>query len=198
MLRLAKGVGLDVLLWAVGIALIGTNVFLLRENRTLRGAASGAVDVANIVEGKHLPRNLAGATLDNAFRPIAFPATDSRRTLLITFSPSCPHCRANHKNWSVITSELRRQGGWRILWVSRDPVEMTKDYCEDSDIPVAETLADPTYRTYTMLDLRMVPNTVVIDSRGLVEKVWPGELDAAGWKDVFSYLHMSPALTPSL
>ena len=85
-----------------------------------------------------------------------------------------------------------------ILWVSRDPVEMTKDYAEDYDIPVAETLADPTYRTFMMLDLKMVPNTIVLDAKGVVEKVWPGELDATGWRSMFSYLHMPAALTPSL
>ncbi len=197
MLRLAKGVGLDVLLWVAGIALVGTNVFLVQENRSLKAASYGGAS-PKIVEGKHLPRNMFASTLDSALRPIDFPPAGAARTLLITLSPVCPHCKANHKNWSAIAQELRREGGWRILWVSRDSVEMTKDYAEDAGIPPAETYADPTFRTYTVLDLRAVPNTVVIDARGVVEKVWTGELDAAGWKDVFSYLHMSPTLMPSL
>jgi len=184
MLRLAKGVGLDIVLWCLGIALLGVNVLLLQQNRSLQATANGPDTSVNIQEGKHLSRYLAAATLDNGFRPISFPAPDAKRTLLITFSPVCPHCKANHKNWSVIAEELRRQGGWRVLWVSRDPVEMTKDYCEDSDIPVAEAFADPTYRAYMVLDLKTVPNTVVIDAKGVADQLWHGELDAAGWRNV--------------
>jgi hypothetical protein len=75
---------------------------------------------------------------------------------------------------------------------------MTKDYCEDSGIPIAETFADPTYRTYMALELKSVPTTMVIDDKGVVEKLWHGEFDAAGWRDVFSYLHMPATVTPSL
>jgi len=74
---------------------------------------------------------------------------------------------------------------------------MTRDYCEDSGTPVEETFADPTYRTYTMLDLKTVPDTMVVDDSGTVERVWHGELDAAGWKNVFSYLRIPIALMPS-
>jgi hypothetical protein len=49
-----------------------------------------------------------------------------------------------------------------------------------------------------MLDLKIVPNTVVLDSEGVVEKVWHGEFDAAGWKQAFDYLHMPATFTPSL
>lgn len=97
-----------------------------------------------------------------------------------------------------MTQALRRQGDWRVLWISRDSVDMTKDYAEDAGIPAAEVYADPTFRTYSLLDLRGVPNTVVVDGRGVVERTWLGELDAAGWKDVFSYLHLPPTVVPSL
>jgi peroxiredoxin len=193
-----KGV-FDILPWVGGVVLLALNVILLQQNHLLRSASSsGTLDAPSLVEGKHLGRSLAAATLDNAFRPIPFPAANVGRTLLITFSPGCPHCRANHRNWSLIAKELRRTGGWRVLWISRDQVDLTKDYCEDSGIPFEETFADPTHRTYVLLDLRIVPNTVVVDEKGIVEKIWPGELDATGWKNVFSYLHMPPAITPIL
>jgi hypothetical protein len=86
---LAKGTVLDILLWSVGIGVIAMNVVLLQQNRSLRAAATGAPSAPTIVEGKHLGRNLAAATLDHGLRPISFPAPDARRTLLITFSPVC-------------------------------------------------------------------------------------------------------------
>jgi len=182
---------LDALFWIAAIALVGANVVLFQQNRALRADAAGT-EIQNVVEGRHLQRNLTAATLENALVPVTFQKRE--RTLLITFSPTCPHCKANHNNWITIADELRRQGSWRILWVSRDPVQMTRDYCEDSGIPLAETLADPPYRTYSMLDLKVVPNTVVVNSQGVVEKIWAGELTPRGWKDIFQYLQIPTQL----
>src|SRR5258708_7192122 len=108
--RLAKGMLFDITLWVVGVAVLGMNVMLLQQNRSLRAAASvRAAPVAapglTIAEGKHLGRKMAAAALDYTLRPIDFSAKGSKRTLLITFSPVCPHCKANHKNWTVIANE---------------------------------------------------------------------------------------------
>lgn len=186
---------LDGLLWCVALGVLGMNISLLRENRTLQAAVSTAAR-PNIEVGKHLGRSVAAVTLDNLFHPIEFSAADSKRTLIITFSPLCPHCKANQQMWSIATKELRRRGGWRILWISRDPAAPTKDYCEDYDMPLAETFADPTYRTYLMLDLKEVPNTISVDQRGVVEQVWRGELQSDQWRQLFSYLELPPALMP--
>jgi peroxiredoxin len=186
----------EVLLWSAAAGVLIMNVVLLRQNRTLRVVAASSKNMTadGIQPGAHLGRLLAAATLDNGHRPIAFPTPDSRKVLIITFSPGCPHCEANQKNWSVITSELRRRGEWHILWVSRDPVAFTKDYCEDHNMPFSETLADPTYRTYLALNLRQVPNTIAVDSKGVVEKVWGGELHSPQWAQVFDYFQV--AYTP--
>lgn len=186
----------EVLLWSAAVGVLIMNVVLLRQNRMLRvvTAAGKNMTADGIQPGAHLGRLLAAATLDSGFQPIKFPTPDSRKVLIITFSPVCPHCRANQENWSIITSELRRRGDWHILWVSRDPVTLTKDYCEEHKMPFSETLADPTYRTYLTLDLREVPNTIAVDSKGVVEKVWRGELRSPQWSQVFDYFHV--AYTP--
>jgi peroxiredoxin len=69
--------------------------------------------------------------------------------------------------------------GVRVLWVSRDPIEVTKEYCLKRGILLSDVLADPPYRTYTQLGLARVPNTVLVDATGTVEKVWPGRLGHA-------------------
>jgi peroxiredoxin len=96
----------------------------------------------------------------------------------------------------VLAAELRRRGGWRVVWISRDAVDVTKDYCDDHDIPPIETFADPTYRTYLGFDLWEVPNTLVVDGRGTVEKVFGGELQPARRRELFSYLGVSLSLLP--
>ena len=74
-----------------------------------------------------------------------------------------------------------------MLWVSRDPIEITRDYCTNRGIRLSDTLADPPYRTYTQLGLARVPNTVLVGAEGRVEKVWAGRLDQASWNTMFAY-----------
>ncbi len=186
---------LTALLVVMGVGLVVVNAILLRDNRAIR---TGLDTGSNIEAGKHISRRLAAATLDGGFSKIPVPALEGKRTLLITFSPGCPYCKVNQKYWSLITSELRRIGTWNIVWVSRDPVDVTTDYCADSGIPLTETFADPTYLTYTMLDLKVVPSTVVIDDRGVVQRIWRGQLNAVKWKELSHELGLSAQLIPFL
>ena len=77
--------------------------------------------------------------------------------------------------------------GVRVLWVSRDPIEITREYCLKHGIALAKALADPPYRTYLQLGLARVPNTVLVGAGGTVEKVWAGRLDQTGWNSMFAY-----------
>ena len=49
-----------------------------------------------------------------------------------------------------LANTLKRDGV-RVLWVSRDPVGITRDYCLKHGIPMSDVLADPPYRTYLQL-----------------------------------------------
>lgn len=175
------------LFWCLVLGVLLQNLVLLRQNRTMRAQANAAAPGIRV--GQRL-RNLAGVTLDGELRPIAMPTAEPGRLLIITFSPGCPSCQANQTGWASLAAELRRRGGWRVLWVSRDPVALTRDYCRQKQIPLAETLADPPCRTYFQLGLQSVPNTIVCSPGGVVQKVWTGLLNPTGWKDVFAYFNV--------
>jgi hypothetical protein len=57
----------------------------------------------------------------------------------------------------------------------------------DEEIDLADVFVDPPYPTYSQLALQVVPHTIVVGARGRVQKVWVGQLDASGWKEVFSF-----------
>jgi peroxiredoxin len=128
---------------------------------------------------------LTGVAFDGLLEPVALPPGDSK-LLIITFSPGCPACQANQDGWMRLAGTLE-QKGVRVLWVSRDPIEITRDYCLKHGIRLSDTLADPPYRTFAQLGLARVPNTVLVGAGGQVEKVWAGRLDQAGWNTMFSY-----------
>ena len=170
---------LEILLWLAGLGVLAENIFLLQQNRSLQEAVA-----PQITSGSHVEK-LAGLTLDGRFQLVALPAADSK-LLVITFSPGCPACQANQDGWMKLAG-LLEQKGVRVLWVSRDPAQITEDYCTKHGIRLSDVLADPPHRTYVQLGLARVPNTLLVRADGTVEKVWAGRLNQAAWKKVFAY-----------
>ncbi len=177
--KIKFGKALEMLLWLAALGVLAENVVLFRQNRRLSEALA-----PQIIAGTQL-QMLSGLALDGRVEPVNLPAAGSK-LLIITFSPGCPACQANQDGWIKLASALE-QKGLRVLWVSRDPLEITKDYCAKHGMPPSDVLADPPYRTFVQLGLARVPNTVLVGADGTVEKVWPGRLDQAGWDTVFAY-----------
>ncbi len=170
---------MEILLWLAGLGVLAENILLFLQNRRLNEALA-----PQITAGTQL-QMLAGIAFDGRLEPVALPAAGSK-LLIITFSPGCPACQANQDGWMRLASALE-QRGVRVLWVSRDPIEVTRDYCLEHGIRLSETLSDPPYRTFAQLGLARVPNTLLVGAEGRVEKVWAGRLDQAGWDTMFAY-----------
>lgn len=177
--RIRFGKVIEILLWLAALGVLAENVVLFRQNRRLSDALAPQIAV-----GTQL-RMLSGLSLDGRVEAVSLPSTGSK-LLIITFSPGCPACQANQDGWRKLASALD-QKGVRVLWLSRDPIEITRDYCLKHGIPLSDTLADPPYRTYLQLGLARVPNTVLVAPGGMVEKVWAGRLDPAGWNSAYTY-----------
>jgi peroxiredoxin len=181
---------MEVFLWLVASGVMAENIFLFLENRRLSEALA-----PQITAGTQL-QMIAGIGFDGRLEPVALPSADSK-LLIITFSPGCPACQANQEGWMRLASTLE-QKGTHVLWVSRDPSEVTRDYCLKHGIPLALTLADPPYRTFAQLGLARVPNTLLVGGEGRVEKVWAGRLDQAGWNTIFAYFGERQETAPPL
>ena len=172
------GKAIERMVWIAAVAVLAENIFLFRENRRLHEAAA-----PQIAAGTQL-QTLSGLALDGRLEPVRLPSAGSK-LLIITFSPGCPACQANQEGWTKLANTLEPRGV-RVLWVSRDPIELTREYCVKHGISPIDAVADPPYRTYLQLGLARVPNTVLV-SGGTVEKVWAGRLDQAAWNSMFAY-----------
>ena len=170
---------MEIFLWVVALGVLAENIFLFLQNRRLNEALA-----PQITAGTQL-KKLSGVAFDGRLEPVSLPAAGSK-LIIITFSPGCPACQANQDGWMKLASTLE-QKGVRVLWVSRDPIEITRDYCLKYGIRLSDTLADPPYRTFAQLGLARVPNTLLVGVEGRVEKVWAGRLDQAGWNTMFAY-----------
>lgn len=173
------GKTIEILLWVAALALLVENMALFRQNRRLLEAAA-----PQIAAGTQL-QMLSGLALDGRVEPVSLPAAGSK-LVIITFSPSCPACRANLEGWAKLASMLKPKGVG-VLWVSRDPVEVTREYCLKHGIPLIDAVADPPYRTYLQLGLARVPNTMLVRPDGTIEKVWAGRMEPVGWNAMFAY-----------
>ncbi len=181
---------MEILLWLAGLGVLAENIFLFRQNRHLSEALA-----PQIAAGTQL-QMLAGIAFDGRLEPVTLPAAGSK-LLIITFSPGCPACQANQDGWMRLANTLE-QKDVRVLWVSRDPIEITRDYCVKHGIRLSDTLADPPYRTFAQLGLARVPNTLLVGAEGRVEKVWAGRLDQAGWNTMFTYFGERPEMASTL
>ena len=170
---------MEIFLWLVASGVLAENIFLFLQNRRLNEALA-----PQITAGMQL-QMLSGIAFDGRLEPVSLPPAGSK-LLIITFSPGCPACQANQDGWMKLASTLE-QKSVRVLWVSRDPIEITRDYCTKHGIRLSDTLAEPPYQTFAQLGLARVPNTLLVGANGTVEKVWPGRLDRAGWNSMFAY-----------
>jgi peroxiredoxin len=143
--KIRFGKVLEILLWLAGLGVLVENIFLFQQNRRLNEALAPQIST-----GAQL-QTLAGVALDGHSEPVALPAAGSK-LLIITFSPGCPACQANQDGCMKLAKALD-QKGVRVLWVSRDPIEITRDYCAKHGIRLSDTLADPPHRTFAQLGL---------------------------------------------
>ena len=176
--RIKFGKVLEILLWITALVVLAQNIALVWQNRRLRDAQA-----PQIAAGAQL-QMLSGIGLDGRVDPVSLPTAGSK-LLIITFSPGCPACQANQEGWANLASMLKAKGV-RVLWVSRDPTDVTREYCLKHGIPLTDVVADPPYGTYLQLGLARVPNTVLV-SGSTVERVWAGRMDSAGWNVMFAY-----------
>ena len=170
---------MEILLWLAGLGVLAENVFLFLQNQRLTEALA-----PQVTAGTQLQK-LAAVAFDGRLEPVTLPPAGSK-LLIITFSPGCPACQTNQEGWTKLAGTLE-QKGVRVLWVSRDSIEVTRDYCTKHGIRLSNALADPPYRTYVQLGLARVPNTLLVSADGTIEKVWAGRLDQAGWNTMFAY-----------
>lgn len=158
------------------------NIVLLWQARGLRTRLDLTVN-KEFQPGDVLP-DFGGIDLNEKYVKMGF--NESRKKfLLITFSTGCPACYANLPNWLALSGKLDRNQ-WQVVWLSRDPLEMTREYCSEQKIS-DQVLTEFSLRVYNVLGLRGVPQTAVADSYGNIEKVWVGQLDNQGWSDVANY-----------
>ena len=159
------------------ISLLTAEVVLLTlQNRDLKNklkSTAFAAQVDPLAPGeKAVPFKIQ--TLDGATNELAF-SDPAKKSLLFVLSTTCPHCEKTLANWKTIT-EKSLDDRCNIIGVSIHNLEETRKYLTNKKVGfyMVSAAADTGFsRKYKISG---VPETILIDGNGSVEKVWLGEL----------------------
>lgn len=156
----------------LGISLLTVNMLLLQENKQLKAMAAKANPSLEVQLGTMLPP-LQGVDVNGS--RLVFPhGQDSRKTLLLVFSPTCSLCSDNMANWQSLIKEVD-QDSFRLVGVSLKS-EGTAEYITVHNLLSLPVIADVDPQSKEAYNLRLTPQAILIDSEGRAERVWSGLL----------------------
>jgi peroxiredoxin len=172
-----KSVFLKTQLWSiiliVLVLVMGVEILLLvQENRELRVALKAPERSLKILNPKERVPPLSGIDQKGEEVKVEYPS--SKRTVLFWFSAECPSCEYNLEFWKQIY-EKYSSGMLRFFGVTSSDEDKTKEFIKkfQLEFPVL-VLSD-----FSLLEkyrVEVIPQTMLIDTSGMVQKVWPGSL----------------------
>lgn len=175
--------------WTVAISaccvvLLAANIALIRQNQQLKAQLALPPPVLEAAAGAQMP-DLHGVDLQGKSVEVLY-GKDSRKVLVLVFSPTCPFCDQNWPKWQQVISSLDRLAVRPVLVdVTSTTTAGFVSQHQLSSLPVI-LKADPR----ATLDYRfhLTPQTILVDPNGKVEKVWTGVLNDSSLADLKQHL----------
>jgi hypothetical protein len=155
------------------VLLLAANLALIRQNRELKAQLSQPPLALEAAAGSHVP-DLRG--FDEQGHPLeVIYGKESRKTLVLVYSPACGFCDENWPRWFELVPTLDRDAVRPVL------VDVTATSSEPflashhlDGVPVFVQV-DP--RAALAYRFHLTPQTILVDSTGNVERVWTGVLN---------------------
>jgi peroxiredoxin len=167
------------------LGLFITNALLIKQNRDLKALIARG-QPGFLKQGEQVPtlaaNNLSGqrSTVDYAARA---------KTVLFVFSPQCAACERTAPWWKqIIAASIRNE--YQIFGISLGDGLKTNSFLTSNGLRL-ETLVDIDAETRAAYKFSMTPLTIVIDSKGNVERIWPGAFNQQGKQEVEKYFGIS-------
>jgi hypothetical protein len=158
---------------ALGMVLLGLNIWLLHQNNRMHAAMARHYGLQVPRSGVYVPP-IHGTGLDGQATTVTF-GQDPRRSLLFVFSPTCHYCDLNWMLWKKIAGDARA-GSVRLVYINLAS-SLSVDYAARHEIGGRLVLARLDPATERALGLHLTPQTILLSSEGKVEAVWSGLLD---------------------
>ena len=172
------------------IALTIEVVLLFVQNRSLKSALNELAGSPRdtLKQGERL-EPFTVRTMDG--QVVRFGYADStKHYLLFVLGTRCPHCEKNLGGWNSL-AEYSRQNAVTVFGLSLDDLEATRQYVTRGDVRFYLTaLADTSFtRKYKIYG---VPETMLVSGKGILERMWRGELSADQLLEIQQLARASP------
>ncbi len=173
------------------VVVMGVEIFLLvQENRKLREALSRPRGPFKVLGPAEKVPSLIGVNLKGEEFKVEYPS--SAKTVLLWFSPACPSCEENLAFWKEIyqrhNSEKLRFVG--VAQAEKNKVEeFIKRFQLEFPVLIISNLS-----LVDQYKVEVIPQTMLIDTNGVVQKVWPGPLPEKYRKEIEVMLTSSSKL----
>jgi hypothetical protein len=162
-------------LFACCVLLLGANIALFRQNRSLKAQIAAPPPGLEASAGMTVP-DLKGYDVSGKPLAVAY-GPDQRKVLILVFSPACNFCVENWPRWQAMLGALDREAVRPVgvdVTATSTPAFLAEHQL--TGIPVLVQV-DPAARLHYRLQL--TPQTILVDAQGKVEKVWSGVLTEA-------------------
>ncbi|HXG06983.1 MAG TPA: redoxin domain-containing protein [Nitrososphaera sp.] len=153
-------------------------VLLMRQNKALKEGRGSAVQ-ETIKEGEML--ELSGLT------PVTDggqPDTTLHRQLIFVFTTRCPFCKETLPLWKYFADSVAQKNSVAVLGISLDPMQETQAYLTEQQIRFPVFIPAEKEAFSNKNKLHSVPQTILRNSGGIVEKVWRGRLTVDQFNEV--------------
>jgi hypothetical protein len=162
------------------ILLLSANIALIHQNRQLKSRLALPPPSLEAAAGAQMPA-LRG--FDPADKPIeVLYGKDSRKVLVLVFSPTCHFCEENWPKWQQLIVALDRS--------SVRPVAVDVTSTASATFVSQHQLAD--LSVFLKVDpqdtvnyrFQLTPQTILVDAAGRVERVWTGSLSDSALSEI--------------
>ena len=155
----------------LGLLLAGSNLWLARQNGQLRAEAQYYREFRSPRIGLK-PPPLRGHNPDGQDVVISYQSGDP--TLLLVFSPTCPHCKRNWPVWSRLTQVAKN---CRVVYVNVGGDSSASRL--EHNLGAAKLVEGLDPQSVLDYSLFQTPLTIYVSAKGQVEQVWSGEIAPA-------------------
>ena len=157
-------------LWGLILLLLTCNILLISQNIQMRNQLA-AFEPKSVEEGYVLDKFQA-KNLNNEDVILSY-SSDSRKEILYFFRPSCGFCKKQMTYWKDLASSINSQE-YRIVAITTETDTQTiKNYLAKYEVKNWDVFIIDEKQA-EKADLLATPITVVVNNKGIVEKVWTG------------------------
>lgn len=153
------------------LLLLAANIALVHQNSQLKARLALPPPTMEAATGAKMP-DLRGFDLDGKPVEVLY-GKDSRKVLVLVFSPVCAFCEKNWPMWNQVMASLDRSA---VRPVAVDVTSTANASFVSQHLPGLPVFVKVDPQATVNYRFQLTPQTILLDSAGKVEKVWSGVL----------------------